>query len=266
MVSAIKQATDVSRISPPSVYVRGLTYRYRSRQGSGVLALSDITFTVSSGSFMCLVGPSGCGKSTLLECIAGLKKSTEGEVRVDERLVSAPSRDAAMVFQQPALFPWKTVIGNVAVGLRARGLSRSDARDKAHQHLAAVGLDDFVDRYPHELSGGMAQRVGIARALALEPRLLLMDEPFAAVDAQTRLHLQSELLSLMRGGTVTAVFVTHDVSEAVYLGDQVLVMSARPGRIVTQMPMETASRDRSSPYFAATTAQIVDLLEQKSKG
>lgn len=266
MVIANNETTSGLGNAAPSVHVRNLSYRYRSRQGREILALADIDLVVPSGSFACLVGPSGCGKSTLLECIAGLKQCTEGSVNLDDRHVSTPPFDAAMVFQQPALFPWKTVIGNVTAGLRARGMSRSASRDRAHQHLVAVGLGEFADRYPHELSGGMAQRVGIARALALEPRLLLMDEPFAAVDAQTRLHLQSELVGLMQRRTVTVIFVTHDVSEAVYLGDQVLVMSARPGRILAQLPMKAESNDRASPYFAATTAHIIDLLEKKVQG
>lgn len=252
--------------SAPSVHLSGLTYRYGSGQARDTLALSDITFTVPAGGFACIVGSSGCGKSTLLECVAGLKRSATDSVFLDDRLVTAPTRDAAMVFQQPALFPWKTVLGNVTAGLRARGLTRAAAREKAHHHLEAVGLNEFANRYPHELSGGMAQRVGIARALALDPKLLLMDEPFAAVDAQTRLHLQSELRNLMQRRAVTVVFVTHDVSEAVYLGDQVVVMSARPGRVIAELTMEPASEDRASPYFAATTAHIVNLLEKKVQG
>ncbi len=264
MVSTLAHSDPATRGPAPTLDFAGITHRYATRQGD-VLALTDVSFTVHSGSFACVVGPSGCGKSTLLELVAGLKRSTHGAVHLSGRPMSGPSTDAAMVFQQPALFPWKTVLGNVTVGLRARGLSRPASQERAHEHLTAVGLADFAGRYPHELSGGMAQRVGIARALALEPSLLLMDEPFAAVDAQTRSRLQSDLLTLMDHYAMTVMFVTHDVAEAVYLGDEVLVMSARPGRLLTQLPMEPASRDRSSPYFAATTAHILDLLEHKTE-
>ncbi len=169
-----------------------------------------------------------------------------------------------MVFQKPALFPWRTVLGNVTLGLQAAGKSSKAATEHALAVLEKVGLTSFVRSYPHQLSGGMAQRVGIARALALEPDILLMDEPFAAVDAQTRIVLQRELLGLAERTRMTILFVTHDVAEAVFLADRLIVMSTRPGRVLRSIDLDPASKDRSSPYFARAAAEILDLLAPPS--
>lgn len=257
-------ATEPSTAGPPAVEFRHISHTYATRRGD-TLALNDISFTVPPGTFTCIVGPSGCGKSTLLNLVAGLAITSEGDVLIDHRSLRGTPDNSAFVFQQPALFPWKTVLGNVTAGLRARGMDRATAKQRALAQLDAVGLADFANRHPHELSGGMAQRVGIARALALEPRLLLMDEPFAAVDAQTRIQLQSELLRLMGEQEMTVLFVTHDVGEAVYLGDQVLVLTARPGRVLVHQRLDPASSDRASEYFAVTTAQITNQLLNTEK-
>ena len=242
----------------PEIRVRDVALTYDSRNGP-VQALAGCTLTIRGGAFACLVGPSGCGKSTLLDLMARLAPMGGGRIEIDAG-PTGPAARIAVVFQRPALFPWKTVAGNIAFGLRAQGLSRSAARSRVEEFIALVGLDGFAHAYPHELSGGMAQRVGIARALALQPDLLLMDEPFAAVDAQTRALLQEELLRIMAHSGMTVVFVTHDVAEAVYLGDIVFVMSGRPGRIIRTLTPSTEARDRSSGAFAQVTSEIFNLL------
>lgn len=227
---------------------------YATRDGV-LTALDDCTLEIEAGSFSCIVGPSGCGKSTLLEIIAGLRKPTSGRIDFGGR-----TPDIAMVFQQPALFPWMTVLENVTIGIRARGAKRHDAHERAFAALGRVGLTDFVGSYPYELSGGMAQRVGIARALALEPSLLLMDEPFAAVDAYTRVNLQSEVKTLMSGLRTTTIFVTHDVNEALFLGRQVIVMSGRPGRIIHEIRPADAAHDASGTTLTEMADEIYALL------
>jgi NitT/TauT family transport system ATP-binding protein len=213
---------------------------------------------IEAGSFACLVGPSGCGKSTLLDILGGLARADEGRVAIGR------GRDGearvAIVFQRPALFPWKTVLGNIAFGCEAQGMRRAQAAERAHAMLELVGLHGSGHAYPHELSGGMASRVGIARALALRPDLLLMDEPFAAVDAHTRVLLQEELRRIVADAGMTVLFVTHDVAEAVYLGDTVFVMGARPGRIIHSVSPGPAAHDRGSAEFAAITADILQRL------
>ncbi len=221
-------------------------------------ALQDVNLRVDGGSFACLVGPSGCGKSTLLDIVAGLARADEG------RVVIGAGHDGkarvAVVFQRPALFPWKTVLGNIAFGCEAQGMSRAHAAERARAMLETVGLQGFGHAYPHELSGGMASRVGIARALALRPDVLLMDEPFAAVDAHTRVLLQEELRRIVADAGMTVLFVTHDVAEAVYLGDVVFVMGARPGHIIHSVRPALAAHDRGSADFAGITADILHRL------
>jgi NitT/TauT family transport system ATP-binding protein len=244
--------------SGPRIRVEDVGLRYETRAGS-VQALADCSLVISGGSFACLVGPSGCGKSTLLDIVAGLAPLQEGRIEIDRQADGQPAK-LAVVFQKPALFPWKTVLGSILFGLDARGVSRADGRARARRYIDLVGLGGFENAYPHELSGGMAQRVGIARALALEPDVLLMDEPFAAVDAQTRALLQEELRRITVHSGMTVLFVTHDVSEAVYLGDTVFVMSGRPGRILRTISPDAEQRDRSSGAFARLTSEIFDLL------
>jgi sulfonate transport system ATP-binding protein len=199
-------------------------------------AIEETSIRIEPGEFVCILGPSGCGKSTLLNSLAGYVKPNSGEVRVDGEVVTKPGPDRGMVFQQYSLFPWKTVKENVAFGPKMEGLSSPES--VANTFLEMVGLSRFANRYPAELSGGMQQRVGIARALANYPRVLLMDEPFGALDAQTRLMMQESLLNIWQEFGTTVLFITHDVDEAIFLADRVLIMSASPGRIIAEFPID----------------------------
>jgi NitT/TauT family transport system ATP-binding protein len=222
------------------IRIKDLTKTYRtSRDGHEVRALDEITLEVGDGEFVSLVGPSGCGKSTLLSILAGLVEPTEGSTYVGEERITGPSWRRGMAFQDFALFPWLTVSENIAFGLRMRGVPRAEREAVVRKYIEIVNLGGFESRYPHELSGGMKQRVAIARTLANEPDVLLMDEPFASVDAQTRTILQDELLRIWSSGERkrTVLFVTHSVEEALYLSDRVVVLSARPGRILEEVPV-----------------------------
>jgi ABC-type nitrate/sulfonate/bicarbonate transport system ATPase subunit len=223
--------------------------------------LKDVSFSVDAGQVACVVGPSGCGKSTLLGLAAGLMSPTSGVTLWKGRPVErGTNRDLGMAFQQPGLFPWMTVRQNVAIGLTTRGATRREANRQADAILDTVGLSGFGDAYPNQLSGGMAQRVGIARALALRPKLLLMDEPFASVDAFTRLKLQAEFKSLLKLDRPTVLIVTHDVSEAILLGDMIVVMSPRPAMVQTIIPIEREDRDRAGPGYARKMTQALRCL------
>ncbi len=220
--------------APPYVELRGVAKTYRRTSGRGVgetRALEAIDLGVASGEFVAVVGPSGCGKSTLLRMIAGLHPATEGEIRVAGRRVDRPQTDVGVVFQSPVLLEWRNAIDNVLVQVELRGLDPRAYRERALELLAQVGLAEFADRYPHELSGGMRQRVAIARALIHDAPLLLMDEPFGALDALTREQMRLDLEALWLATRKTVVFITHSIDEAVLLADRVLVMSPRPGRI-----------------------------------
>ncbi len=195
-------------------------------------AVQNIDLTIPGRQFVCLLGPSGCGKSTLLGALAGHLALSRGHVTLDGQAISGPHPERGIVFQQHTLFPWKSVIDNVAFGLKMKGIARDERREKARDYLSLVGLEGFEDRYPSELSGGMQQRVEIARVLINQPRILLMDEPFGALDAQTRLTMQELLLDVWTRLRTTVLFVTHDIDEALFLGDRVLVMTPRPGRIL----------------------------------
>ncbi|CAN5383974.1 ATP-binding cassette domain-containing protein [soil metagenome] len=196
-----------------------------------IQALSPTSFVIESGEFYSIIGPSGCGKSTLLNLLAGLEIPDSGEVRVDGERVTKPGPDRAVVFQEPGLMPWMTISGNIEYGLKLKGVPAAERRDRAQHFLRMVHLSKFAQAMPHQLSGGMRQRVSIARALALEPRVLLMDEPFSALDAQTRDVLHDELQRIWQETRTTILFVTHNLTEAVYLSDQVLIMTAPPGSI-----------------------------------
>jgi ABC-type nitrate/sulfonate/bicarbonate transport system ATPase subunit len=229
--------------------------------GRATPVLDNVSFTIPAGHVACVVGPSGCGKTTLLGLAAGLLAPSSGRLVWDgEPVRLGPNRHIGMAFQQPGLFPWLTVLQNVAIGLRTRGHSRRDARRIAEEFLATVGLADFQDAHPSQLSGGMAQRVGIARALALRPRLLLLDEPFAAVDAFTRLKLQQELLALLKRYRPTVMFVTHDVPEAIVLGDFIVVMTERPATVRRIIPVNPEERNRTSVAFARKLADTLECL------
>jgi len=199
--------------------------------GGGVLALSDIDFEVHDNEFVTIIGPSGCGKTTLLRIIAGLIPYDQGEVAIDGRAITGPGPERAVVFQNFALMPWADVLANITFGLEVRGAPPNECRDKARDLIRLVGLEGFEKRLPKELSGGMQQRVGLARALAVNPQILLMDEPFGALDEQTRRLLQEQLLQLWQEQRKTVVFVTHSMDEAVMLGDRVMLMTPRPGRV-----------------------------------
>lgn len=195
-------------------------------------ALHDVELTVYDREFVCLLGPSGCGKTTVLKLVAGLLRPDRGDVRIGGRPVDGPGHDRAMVFQNFALLPWANVLANVAFGLELRGMGKTERDERARALISDVGLEGFESHYPHQLSGGMQQRVGLARALAVDPKVLLMDEPFGAVDAQTRRQLQEELLRLHDAAPKTVLFVTHSMSEAVRLGDRIVLFTPRPGRVL----------------------------------
>jgi NitT/TauT family transport system ATP-binding protein len=217
-----------------SITLSGVFRSFANSQGFFTPALQNIDLEIEQGEFVCIVGPSGCGKSTLLHLLAGLDRPTTGEIRVDGNVVQGPGTDRILIFQELGLFPWLTVRQNVEFGLKMAGLSRAERRDRARTFLRLVHLSHFEDHYVHQISGGMKQRVALARSLALRPKILLMDEPFAALDAQTRDMLHDELERLWKETSPTIVFVTHNVREAVRLGDRVLLMSFRPGRIKSQ--------------------------------
>ncbi|HEY6934827.1 MAG TPA: ABC transporter ATP-binding protein [Marmoricola sp.] len=229
------------------------------------VALDGLDLIVEAGELFVLVGPSGCGKSTVLDLISGLTRPASGTVRVEGREVKGPGLDRGFVFQHYTLLPWRTARGNVEFALEAAGLSRADRRSRAAHYLDLVGLADFADRYPQELSGGMKQRVAIARSLSYQPEVLLMDEPYGALDAQTRERLQEELLTIWRRTGTTIVFITHDIDEAVYLGQRVAVMSSRPGRVQTVIDVDLDRKSpqhdiRSSGQFATYRHHIWSLL------
>ena len=213
------------------IVIQGVHHTYRPARGRAVLALSDVSLQVRPREFLALLGPSGCGKSTLLYLVGGFLPTEAGRIMVEGKPVAAPGPDRGIVFQHFALFPWKTVRANVLYGLERMGLPREERQQRAQSFIDLVGLSGFEDSYPSQLSGGMRQRTALARTLAFDPKILLMDEPFGALDAQTRGLMQSELLSIWQRTPKTVIFVTHDVQEAVYLADRVAVMSARPGRI-----------------------------------
>jgi NitT/TauT family transport system ATP-binding protein len=249
--------------------VKSLTIRHLSKTyfdlyaGAHVTAVEDVSLAVAEGEFVSLVGPSGCGKTTILNTIAGFIPASGGEILVDGHAVSGPGPDRGVVFQSFALFPWKTVLANVGFGLKMRGISRTERDRIAREYLDLVGLGDAADRYPNELSGGMQQRVGVVRALANSPDVLLMDEPFASVDAQTRMTLQEELTRIWQERRPTIVFVTHDVSEAVFLSDRVVLLSK--GRVLEEVDVPL-SRPRTwqalheDDAFKALSGRVLQLV------
>ncbi|CAB3805654.1 Vitamin B12 import ATP-binding protein BtuD [Paraburkholderia ultramafica] len=243
--------------------VRDLKKRFETRQGE-YTALDGLNFKTHRREFVCVIGPSGCGKSTLIRILAGLERPTSGEVLLDGKPVEGPGADRGMVFQGYTLFPWLTVKKNVMFGLTMNGLSKDHAEREALQWLDMVGLTKFADVHPHQLSGGMKQRVAIARALANRPRILLMDEPFGALDAQTRTKMQNHLLDIWRNIDVTILFITHDLDEAIFLADRILVLRANPGQVqeLIEVPVPRP-RDYSqvtSPEFVATKARLEALI------
>ena len=240
--------------------IRGLTKSFGE-----LVVLEDINLTVAPGEFVSLVGPSGCGKTTLLRIVAGLESADHGDIRIDGRAVTRPGIDRGFVFQADALLPWRTVLGNALIGLEVNGARGAEARSRTQGLLRLVGLGGFEAYYPRQLSGGMRQRVNLARALAVDPEVLLMDEPFSALDAQTREIMQTELTRIWASGKKTVLFITHQIDEAVFLSDRVVVLSRRPGRINEVVPV-TLPRPRAlsvkrSPEFSAYVERIWRLIE-----
>ena len=243
--------------------VRHLDKVFRTRQRE-TTALSDINFITHRREFLSIVGPSGCGKSTLIRILAGLEEQSAGEMLLDGKPVSGPGSDRGMVFQSYTLFPWLTGKKNVMFGLEINNYGIVESERQALQWLTLVGLEKFTDAYPHQLSGGMKQRVAIVRALATQPRILLMDEPFGALDAQTRFRMQAHLLEIWRKIDITIVFITHDLDEAIFLSDRILVLSAHPGRvqelIEVPVPRPRSATQCFSPEFIATKARLEELI------
>ena len=256
-----------SLIKKGRVSIEQLSVVFSSR-GRDIQAVQDVNIVIEPGQFICLLGPSGCGKSTLLNCLAGFVKPSLGSVSVDDELITGPGPDRGMVFQQHALYPWKTVLQNISFGPEVTGRGHSSPKSTAMTFLKMVGLSQYADYYPHELSGGMQQRVGIARALANYPRLLLMDEPFGALDSQTRLMMQENLLNLWRELSITVVFVTHDVDEAVFLSDRILVMGSNPGRVVcdlsVDLPRPRSTETTITHEFLELRKQCLDLIRDET--
>ncbi len=251
-----------------TIRVSNLSIVFDTPQGQ-VIAVDRVTFSVRQGEFVCIVGPSGCGKSTVLNTIAGLEVPYSGEVTVNGTPMQRPRPDVGMVFQQPHLFPWKSVRRNIAHGPRMLGKSRAEAGAIADGLIEMIGLGRFADAYPHTLSGGMQQRVAIARALANQPRVLLMDEPFGALDAQTRSVMQDNLLELRERIDATVVFVTHDIDEAILLADRVLIMSAGPGRILrdlgVNLPRPRSNAIMLDPAYIALKKDCLDLIRSEGR-
>jgi NitT/TauT family transport system ATP-binding protein len=248
---------------PIVMHVDQLTKIFPTPHGS-VTALENIDFSVHRREFVSVIGPSGCGKSTLIRILAGLETPSSGDVLLDGKSVVGPGPDRGMVFQGYTLFPWLTVKGNVMFGLKIRGCGSMQAESEARQWIEVVGLSKFENSYPHQLSGGMKQRVAIARALANQPRILLMDEPFGALDAQTRAQMQAYLLQIWKNVDITILFITHDLDEAVYLSDRILVLAAHPGRvnevIEVPVPRPRVPDQCVTPEFMATRYRIDTLI------
>lgn len=243
-------------------------YYWRDRSNEPFLAVDGVSIEILDGEFVAIVGPSGCGKTTFLNAVDGLEAVGGGVLEIDGHPVNGPGNDRAMVFQQPSLLPWRTVLGNVGYGMELDGkYQRDEIRQRASEGIRLVGLEGFKDRYPRELSGGMQQRVNLARALAIDPVMLLLDEPFAALDALSRELMQRELLRIWRETDKTALFVTHDIKEAIFLADRVVIFTARPGRVKHVVPVDLP-RPRSlemkrQPRFLEIEDEIWSLIEEE---
>ena len=243
-----------------------LSVNHLTKKYNDFTALSDLSLDVNNGEFVCLLGPSGCGKTTILRMVAGLDISTEGELLLDGEKIIGVNKECGFVFQEYVLFPWRTVKGNIEFGPELKGMPKEERKRIAHHYIELVGLGGFENHYPRELSGGMKQRVGIARAYANNPKLLLMDEPFGALDAQTRNQMQSELLRIWENEHKSVLFVTHSVDEAVYLADRVVVLSARPGTVKQIFKNDLPRpRVRTSPEANALRNAILKSLESEIK-
>jgi NitT/TauT family transport system ATP-binding protein len=243
--------------------IQNLTRTFPRENGTTLTAIENLSLTVHDKEFVCVLGPSGCGKTTLLRMIAGLDSASSGEIVLDGERITGINPKVGIVFQEYSLFPWRSVIDNIAFGLEMRGFARTERNRVAEQYLDLVGLTQFRESYPSELSGGMRQRVAVARALALEPVVLLMDEPFGALDAQTRNMLQHELLGIWEKTKKTIIFITHSVDEAVFLADRIVALTPRPGTICEIIPIDQVRpRDRTSVEFAKVRRYVLDMINQ----
>ncbi|HEY1583715.1 MAG TPA: ABC transporter ATP-binding protein [Chthoniobacterales bacterium] len=246
-----------------SLRIRHVSKEFDSPHGGatpGGLALDDVSLSIAAGELVSIVGPSGCGKSTLLRMIAGLVGPSAGELSIGNEPITGPNAERGLVFQDPSLFPWLTVRRNIETGPRARGVLREN-REAVDEFMRLVGLEAFANSFPHHLSGGMAQRVALARALINHPKVLLLDEPLGALDAFTRMRMQDEVLRLWRAHGTTMVFVTHDIDEAIYMSDRIVIMTQRPGKIEQIIPVELERpRDRSSQDFLRLRGDILETL------
>jgi NitT/TauT family transport system ATP-binding protein len=248
------------------IVIEGVRHLYRPPRGRPVLALEDVSLEVRAREFVALLGPSGCGKSTLLYLLGGFLPTEAGRILVEGKPVAGPGPDRGIVFQHFALFPWKTVRANILYGLERQGMPRTEREKRTQEFIDMVGLTGFEDSYPSQLSGGMKQRTAIARTLAFDPQILLMDEPFGALDAQTRSLMQSELLGIWERTPKTVIFVTHDVQEAVFLADRVFVMSARPGRIkaIVDTRFDKHANIFRTPAFVEKVDEIWNLVREEA--
>ncbi|MBQ0139882.1 MAG: ABC transporter ATP-binding protein [Kurthia sp.] len=253
----------------PKISFEFVEKKFPARHGKqSFTAVSDVNLSVNEGEFVTIVGPSGCGKSTLLDMVGGLTTPTRGRILINGQEITGPGLDRAIVFQQYALYPWRSALQNVAFGLEAKGVPKKERLEQAKYYMNLVGLEKFQDHYPHELSGGMKQRVAIARSLAYDPEVLLMDEPFAALDAQTRENLQEELLRIWEKTKKTIIFITHGIDEAVYLGQRIVVLTPNPGKVKTiiENPSTHRLQDldfRSSETFSKVRHQVWSQLHEK---
>ena len=249
--------------------VRGVSVVYRNPKGPPTVALDGVSLSVRDGEFVSIVGPSGCGKSTLLSAVDGLTPISRGGILLNGKQIKKPGRDRAVVFQSPALLPWRSVLSNVQYGLELQGYAKAERLQRAQRALEVVGLTGFQNAHPHQLSGGMRQRVNLARALVCDPQILLLDEPFAALDAQTREVMQAELLRIWNLNRITAMFITHQIDEALYLSDRVVVMSARPGRVIdeitVQIPPPPPLSVKQTPGFLELQNRIWSQLQEEGK-
>ncbi|EGL16906.1 ABC transporter ATP-binding protein [Paenibacillus chitinolyticus] len=246
------------------IQIKHVRKTFKQRSSGSFTAIDDVSLTIRKGEFVSLLGPSGCGKSTVLNMVAGLEGYDEGTIEVNGTKVTGPGSDRVVVFQEHALFPWLTVLDNVAFGLKQKGIPKKERYEKAMEQIKTVHLSKFADRYPHELSGGMKQRAAIARALAMDPEILLMDEPFAALDEQTRLILHKELEEIWMKTGKTILFITHNIREAVILSDRVVVMSTRPGTIKKEFAVQAARpRDNADSVIHHVESAIMDVLAEE---
>ena len=262
-----KRLEDIKK-RPILLEVDSLKKKFQDREGE-IVALGNISFSVHQREFICVIGPSGCGKSTLIRIIAGLEKQTSGSILLDSKPIDSPSSDRGMVFQNYTLFPWLTIKKNIMFGLIMSKTDRQEANTKAMDWLELVGLSEFSDLYPHQLSGGMKQRVAIARALATRPRILLMDEPFGALDAQTRAQMQSYLLQIWENIDITIIFITHDLEEAIYLADRIFVLGSSSNQLqeIVEIPVSRPRKPDQflSSEFLSTKKHLEDLINPEKR-